>query len=96
MLLVLSLSPQAVTEQFNLAIIQFRLAFLSGGLFQDPVPTLLCFVLMKLLGYPQGEVFFFVSHSRGWGMIPLRRSFGFLFFFFPLLSELRIHLTFLG
>lgn len=67
MLLVLSLSTQAETVSFHFGMVQFRQAFLSGGLFQDPVPVLLCFVLLgsdvKLLGSPQGEVFFIVSLS---------------------------------
>lgn len=62
-------------------------------------PALLCALGrdMKLLGSSSGELFFISSLS--WGMIPLRKNGFWLFWgFFSLflISELRIHLTFLG
>lgn len=65
------------------------------GAFPGSCPNAALLCAHETFGISSRRGVFFVSHSRGWGMILLKRNvWG--FFFPPLLSELRIHLTILG
>lgn len=95
MLLLLSLSTWAEAVPSHLGVVQFRVAFISGGLFQDTVPVLLCLVLWvgtwSFWDLLKERVFHCLSLMRH---DPLEEECFLGFFSLP--SELRIHLASLG